>query len=208
MRTAFVQCLARFLSLLSLFLIFAALPSLAQSFKNPPVLPTVVDPRAVMTADLNHDGNLDLVYVDAGQGLHILLGNGKGSFSHQQDFVLPAGICCAVEIADVNSDGNPDLVMQGYQGSITSQIAAIAVFLGNGDGTFQAPLISKFQTETQGNNDSFAGLAVGDINGDGHPDIVATDGTLLCILLGDGSGNFTLSSTIRSFLNGNIYLLT
>ena len=59
----------------------------AGTFKNPELIDTSYDPVGVSTADLNHDGNSDVVYVD-GTGaftLHVLLGNGKGTFFHEQD---------------------------------------------------------------------------------------------------------------------------
>jgi len=62
----------------------------------------------------------------------------------------------------------------------------VAVLLGNGDGTFQAPIL----TDT---NTSPAMIAIGDINGDGFPDLVLTDCCGLSeasYLLGNGDGTF------------------
>ena len=94
-------------------------PAQGGTFKNPELIDTSYDPAGVATADFNHDGNPDIVYVD-GTGpsvLHILLGNGSGTFSHGQDIVLPQGSCgnfdCVINLADVTNDGNTDIIVGG-----------------------------------------------------------------------------------------------
>src|ERR1700680_3709795 len=78
-------------------------PLSAQTFKNPPLIPTSTDPLSITSIDINHDGKLDLIYVDGfrygNDAVHILLGNGNGTFPHGQDMNLPANICCAVTVA-------------------------------------------------------------------------------------------------------------
>jgi hypothetical protein len=79
--------------------------------------------------------------------------------------------------ADFNNDGNLDLAV-----ALNSE-GKVAVFLGRGDGTFLAP--RKFHAE------GAIGLAVGDLNGDGKPDLVVTEGGRLSAYLGNGDGTFT-----------------
>jgi FG-GAP-like repeat len=87
--------------------------------------------------DLNHDGNLDLVigrrygpsFVNG--EIVVLLGKGDGTFRSPKQY--PAGKVPAFAIADVNNDGNLDVV------AIAGEVE---VFLGNGDGTLQAPIFS------------------------------------------------------------------
>jgi hypothetical protein len=86
---------------------------------------------------------------------------------------------------DVNGDGKIDIVaMTPYNG--------VYVFLGNGDGTFQAPIANATVcTNAIGNCES---MAVGDLNGDGKPDLAFqsndTTGGGISILLNTGSGTF------------------
>src|SRR5580700_5742655 len=96
--------------------------------------------------------------------------------------------------ADFNGDGIPDLaVVSCNLSSCSSGPASVAVLLGNGDGSFQAPAVyatGSFQLTS---------VAVGDFNGDGVPDLAVasqcassvTCGTgAVSVLLGNGDGTF------------------
>jgi len=172
----------------------------AETFKNPQIVTTSSDPTGVATADFNHDGHPDIAYVDGTSTLtlHILLGNGDGTFTHGQDIDLPKGICgyhsCLINLADVTNDGIIDVIMGGSAGS---DQANLAVFAGKGDGTFQAPVISTVNHNGQnGGNPSLNWhMGVGDVNGDGAADLVIADANsaTLFVLLGNNTGSFSLS---------------
>ena len=125
------------------------------------------------SADLNGDGLTDFVIAES-TGVQVLLGAGDNQLTIGQFIGAEAN---AIALADVNGDGHPDLIM-------TTSGNSVAVFLGNGDGTFQAPLHSNA-------NGSQLALAVGDFNGDGKPDLalIVSAGSL-GVMLGDGNGNF------------------
>jgi len=119
----------------------------------------------LVTADFNGDGILDLAAAN-GADVYILLGNGDGTF--KPPVAYAAGQSArSVVIGDFNGDGKVDLAMADY-GTGTKPKGAITILLGNGDGTFQAPLA----TAAPGSPTS---LATGDFNGDGRLDLTFTE---------------------------------
>ena len=105
----------------------------------------------------------------------------------------------SLAVADVNGDGKPDLLVANECaiGSNCGSSGKVGVLLGNGDGTFQAPV-----TYSSGGQFPYS-LAVGDVNGDGKPDLVVTNlyensgstNGSLGVLLGNGDGTFRKGST-------------
>lgn len=202
---------SRYFAELVLVALALLLPAEAGTFKNPLLIDTTYDPIGVASGDFNRDGKPDLVYVDgmASSTLHLLLGNGDGTFSHGQDVSLPRGICspfsfCFINVADVTADGNLDIVLGGDGTSV----AQLAVLVGNGDGTFKAPLISILPNSSGGYPYLNGKMAIGDVNSDGVMDIVAADtmNGRLDILLGNNSGQFTLKSSQVLYFSGQTTL--
>ncbi len=144
-------------------------------------------PVALATADLNGDGNLDLVCANKTAGtLSVLLGNANGTFQFRS--VLPGlgnSLFNFVAVADFNRDGVPDLIAPDSANNV------VVVWLGNGDGTFAAPVPYLVGAEP------FA-VAVGDFNNDGIPDLAVSDSGdgFLTILTGVGNGTFNRPLTI------------
>ena len=134
--------------------------------------------------DFNGDGKLDIAAVAQGSPdtVQILLGNGDGTFKTPISVSLGASVnSYQAVVADFNKDGHADLAISERNGG-----TGFLVLLGKGDGTFLAP--SSFAIPTQG-----FGLAVGDFNNDGIPDLEVTSpyDAGLNIFLGDGTGKFT-----------------
>ena len=93
-------------------------------------------------------------------------------------------------VVDFNSDGKLDLTVANpsvYCGVCLSYLGSIGVLLGNGDGTFQTE-VSYNPSLMPWDSPSF--VAVGDLNGDGKPDLAETDGDTVGVLLGNGDGTF------------------
>jgi plastocyanin len=91
----------------------------------------------------------------------------------------------AVALADVNGDGKLDAITVNNGNNMVSGVGSVSVLLGNGDGTFG----TKTDFPVGANP---AGVAVGDFDGDGKPDLAVsnvTDGTV-SILRGNGDGTF------------------
>jgi hypothetical protein len=94
----------------------------------------------------------------------------------------------------VNGDGKPDIVAVSSCISNINCVSSVAVLLNNGDGTFKPAL------NYASNGQAAHSVAIGDVNGDGKPDIVVADscatGDFYCtsgtvgVLLGNGDGTF------------------
>lgn len=97
-------------------------------------------PDSVAVADFNHDGNLDLVVTNSqSDSVSVLLGNGDGTFQPANTFSNPQGPIF-VTVGDFNGDGNIDIATLNLSDN-TGRCDCVAIFLGNGDGTFQQPPI-------------------------------------------------------------------
>jgi hypothetical protein len=150
------------------------------TFGSPRTVAVPGSPYFVAAADVNGDGNSDLLV--AARGLtgtvSVLLGNGNGTFQSAQNFpgpVYPGSIA----VTDLNGDGKPDLILSDHY------IPAVETLLGNGNGTFQ-PL----QSFSAGKY--LASAAIADVNGDGRPDIVGVSGGYAAtVLLANTDGSFT-----------------
>jgi hypothetical protein len=147
----------------------------------------------VSVGDFNGDGKLDLVAVstDSSTGadhVETLLGNGDGTFRPEvvQDvaglFPPGAGQDPFPVVADFNGDGKADLALA--VADISESAGEVAILLGNGDGTYQAP-------RTFALDSSARAQIAGDFNGDGKQDLAVADtNSVLHLFLGNGDGTF------------------
>lgn len=145
---------------------------------------TVGTPSALVTADFNKDGNLDLATcANAGEGsISVLLGNGAGGFGAALRTVIGSQLT-SMAVADFNSDGTLDIVASDTGNNV------LQLLKGNGDGTFQQAV----SWEQWG---YLSEAATGDFNNDGKADLLVrvwewdsfNDG--FHVRLGDGIGGF------------------
>jgi len=138
----------------------------------------------VAVGDFNNDGIPDIAFTGDGQ-LGVCLGNGNGTFGTA--LTIPIGgdaVGQSILTYDLNGDGNIDIAAVDLNRS--GLASPMAVLYGKGDGTFQPAVVY---------NTYFAfGIAEGDLNGDGIPDLVVAGGEetdpLIFAFLGTSRGKF------------------
>ena len=84
-----------------------------------------------LVGDVNQDAALDLIfYSPQGSELTVSLGNGDGSFADNQTLTLDAWNVSAIQLADLNADGYPELVL------VSEFSPEMQIFYGTGGGRF------------------------------------------------------------------------
>ncbi len=161
------------------------------------------DINVIGSADFNGDGKQDLLLevVNPNSTVNqvgIALNNGNGTFAFPSSFVQGSSGGNNV-IFDVNSDGKPDVLLYGSRG--------LDIYIGSGSGTLVSPLSTIPLTSAQLSYPYYNYMAVGDVNGDGKPDLILSlanqssdpsSGSTLWYP-GNGNGTFGASKTISSF---------
>lgn len=147
-------------------------------------------------ADLDHDGDQDLLFVTA-ESYAVAMNEGDGSFGPTRFLSVELGEL-ALSIADVDGDQLPDLVL------LSNVAGELRVHRGIGDGTFLAPAVYPAPIE-----DSLwsSAVALADLDVDGDLDVYfAFPGDFDCetssytvVMLNDGAGGF---AAVAEYLGG------
>lgn len=171
----------------------------AQSFQNPRAIHIDGSSVTASVADMNNDGLPDLIVqtgdVATPSTITILLADAAGNYATAGQINSSAFFQFACLPADLNGDNKMDLVCASSTPG--GGVAIVSVYLGNGDGTLQAP-ISNSLGYIGAPDALFDVIAVGDFNRDGHPDLIVTSGPAGAYvnynftLLGDGTGHFAV----------------
>lgn len=177
----------------------APLGAQAQSYVFGAASYSVAGPGPMMEADFNGDGIPDLAVLGSSNGMSqamsIFLGTTHGAFAPRVDYLLglnggPIG-ASDFTVGDFRGNGTLDIVLISE-----SDYYAASIMLGNGNGTFQAP-VPLNQTIPNG---SFVTVASADFNGDGKLDLVFISnnfgtGATMLVLFGNGDGTFQLPAS-------------
>lgn len=137
------------------------------TFTGTTTLSTMNGPRRVVCEDLDGDGRLDVAVATGKPRVQVFRNLGRRAFataltlnpSSPSPLTFPA-----IGAADVDGDGDVDL-LGGYRGFSTG----IDLFRNRGDGTFDAAVDIEFPLAASQLSD----IALGDVDGDGDPDLVA-----------------------------------
>ncbi|MGA8306621.1 MAG: FG-GAP-like repeat-containing protein [Candidatus Acidiferrales bacterium] len=179
-------------------------------------------------ADFNGDGIPDLIFLPTTMptnGYYLALGDGNGGFG--TPMLIPAPVLLAppdldvnlafsgITAADFNHDGKLDIAYSFMDTSFTTHniTQGFVVQLGNGNGTFKAPVITTTYSSPNAPLVFFSNFigAVADVNGDNFPDVflilptVITNGTLQHqteLFVANGDGSFKAPSNLT--LTGNM----
>jgi len=173
-------------------------PASRGSFLPAVKFPAGAQPQSVKIADVNGDGLPDIIVANLGPGSD---GTGAAGVSvllqdaaHPGQFLAAvtyatAGSSVDVAVGDLNGDGKPDLVVANLDPAPTGSVSVLlqdpshaGVFLAASDYSgFGQPL----------------GVAIADLNGDGHPDVAVADSTTATVMLQDPSAPGTFSPPVQ-----------
>jgi TolB protein len=159
-------------------------------------------PLTVILGDLDGDGNVDVFIKEEGVGYTAMLNDGAGSFSshwaHEDATAMQMG---DLALGDVDNDGDLDIVITNGHFQSTSHPALVFMNDGGVQGGTPGQFTDSGQRLSAVNN---AGVALGDLDGDGDPDLVLTDYQKPNqVWVNDGMGSFS-DSGIR-FGDGQFY---
>jgi hypothetical protein len=137
---------------------------------------------AIIAADFNGDGKLDLLTLNQYGDIYLLTGMGDGTFRYPPALITSYPIGCgapsSLEVSDFNKDGALDIAFCTH--------GQLGVAMNNGDGTFQTPVFYPA-------SDSYE-IATGDFLSNGNTDIVISDNITNQFLLLPGNGDGTFQS--------------
>ena len=160
---------------------------------SPISYPVGAGTRGLAVLDLNGDGAWDIVTANrAGSNISRLINKGDGTFESAISQSLDMDRETTVAAADFNEDGLLDVAVGSYNAGVThtGAVGEIAILLSDGAGGLG--LFSKITAA----GDAWM-LVTGDVDNDGHVDVVSANALQneLAVFRGDGTGNLATART-------------
>ncbi len=145
--------------------------------------------RKAVVADVDRDGDPDLVTIDARGDVVVRLNLRQGVFRN-----APLHISGAADLAveDVNADGIPDIVVATAKG--------LRILFGKGDGEFLEGAGSGL--DVAGGSAAMRAVVLADFDNDGFPDVIAASSGGLHAFRNLGGGKFSVWSVFSSSIAG------
>ena len=170
---------------LGVFLVVSPPISLGAARTTAPVIAP-----SIASAVLTTSGFHDLVVTDpVANTVQVLLSNGDDTFKEATGSPITVGQQpSSIVLGDFNADGIQDFVVTNFKDNTFS------LFLGNNDGTFKQATGSPFALPTTATGP--IAMTSADFNSDGNLDLAIANQTTndVAILLGNGSGSFSLAT--------------
>ncbi len=150
---------------------------------------------SMAVADFDGDGQLDLAIATDYATIGVFLGKGDGTFAPIVNYTT-GSMPYSMSASDVNGDGHVDLVLTNVDFPLGRGLpvglgaGTVNVLMNRGDGTFASQV-------TYAAGQGTTGLAVADLNGDGHPDLAVVNSVdqSLQVYLNAGDGTFGAPTT-------------
>jgi hypothetical protein len=167
----------------------------AAEFLFAPAHPTGLAPYEAALADMDGDGDLDVVTVDLQDQeigtVSVSLNDGVGGFAPPAQYPVGAGSAW-LAVGDLNHDGRPDVAVSNSQAENAN---AVTVYMNAGNGTLVSP-----HHLTAPDVALPEGIAIGDWNGDDNADVaVALMMTgQVKVFWGNGTGFFPASTSVNT----------